>query len=313
VSRSGLSAGSLPFEWPEDSRRCIHPRRGRRGVRPPSNSAFRRADRSLSWMCRRKDSNLHEGLPRRILNPLRLPFRHFGLKPAGAPPTAFASPRQQRAALGRPLFPLSWGRVPRWARPPKAKRCRVRSRSMPNEKSGRPEPSSRPTPPEVPSAWTPAPLQSGTRGLTPLGQVLVRTHEAMHQKTGALMTREEWTAIVGERIAARTRVGHLIKGDLVVNVASSAWAQELGFLTDAIVKRLCAAGRDVRRIRMRVEPSLASQESRGRRGWSAGPRPETAPPELPEELVQRLANVEDPHLRAAIFEAAKRSLNRAPR
>ncbi len=28
--------------------------------------------------CRRWDSNPHEGLPRRILNPLRLPFRHFG-------------------------------------------------------------------------------------------------------------------------------------------------------------------------------------------------------------------------------------------
>ncbi len=27
---------------------------------------------------RRWDLNPHEGLPRRILNPLRLPFRHFG-------------------------------------------------------------------------------------------------------------------------------------------------------------------------------------------------------------------------------------------
>ncbi len=36
---------------------------------------------SQKTQCRRRDSNSHEGLPRRILNPLRLPFRHFGRDP----------------------------------------------------------------------------------------------------------------------------------------------------------------------------------------------------------------------------------------
>ena len=35
--------------------------------------------RIIRW-CRRRESNSHKGLPRRILNPLRLPFRHFGTK-----------------------------------------------------------------------------------------------------------------------------------------------------------------------------------------------------------------------------------------
>src|SRR3546814_5857124 len=35
-------------------------------------------DHWTTHWCRRRESNSHEGLPRRILNPLRLPFRHVG-------------------------------------------------------------------------------------------------------------------------------------------------------------------------------------------------------------------------------------------
>jgi hypothetical protein len=44
----------------------------------PSVQQFETASGRITFWCRRRDSNSHKGLPRRILNPLRLPFRHFG-------------------------------------------------------------------------------------------------------------------------------------------------------------------------------------------------------------------------------------------
>jgi hypothetical protein len=127
------------------------------------------------------------------------------------------------------------------------------------------------------------------------------------------MTAEDWQSIVGERIGARTRVGALVNGELIVNVASSAWAQELGFLAEDILRRLRQMGRDVRRLKLRVEPLLGGQAAPPRRLWPKGgapaaPRPPTL--DVPPELLEKVAHIEDPHLRAAILEAIARSLGR---
>ena len=46
----------------------------------PFSSTVRGCCTPIICWCRRRESNSHKGLPRRILNPLRLPFRHFGTK-----------------------------------------------------------------------------------------------------------------------------------------------------------------------------------------------------------------------------------------
>lgn len=60
--------------------------------RPKQNGARATRTPFLLW-CRWGDSNSHEGLPRRILNPLRLPFRHTGTCPS----TTALGFRRQRA------------------------------------------------------------------------------------------------------------------------------------------------------------------------------------------------------------------------
>jgi len=139
--------------------------------------------------------------------------------------------------------------------------------------------------------------------------VLVRTHEAMHKRTGALLTAEQWKEIVGERIAARTRVQSVFKGNLLVNAASSAWVAELSFLSADIVARLNAKGHEIAALKFRVEPLLEPNTKRpSRRPPSPNEADACRPSALPEDLVARLAHIEDPQLRGAIAEAAMKSL-----
>src|SRR5690606_22958121 len=63
---------------------------------------------SQKTQCRRRDSNSHEGLPRRILNPLRLPFRHFGARHLCRKERALSAPfRPCKAGYGAGLVPAS--------------------------------------------------------------------------------------------------------------------------------------------------------------------------------------------------------------
>jgi predicted nucleic acid-binding Zn ribbon protein len=272
-------------------------------------------------LCRRKDSNLHEGLPRRILNPLRLPFRHFGAKLweravasllslVNEPEAGSLSSGSAAARIEVEILAQGWANMLRVtdSRPPAPKgdpSAIGSARAAPN--------SDRPAR-EALASWIPAPPKAGARGLTPLGQVLVRTHEAMHKRSGALLTAEEWKSIVGERIAARTRVQNIFKGNLVVNVASSAWALELSFLSADIVARLVASGREISGLKFRVEPLLEpTPSSRPRRMPRPSENEAPRPGVLPDDLVARLALVEDPQLRGAIAEAAMKSLIGAQR
>ena len=119
--------------------------------------------------------------------------------------------------------------------------------------------------------------------------------------------RDKWRSLLGERIGERTRPGVVRNGCLTVYVASAVWAQELTFLTPVIIERLAGAGLKVNEIKFRVgdvgEPPVKRPEVAKRE----------APPkaELPQALTERLANVEDPALRAAIAEAAAYALGRA--
>jgi hypothetical protein len=122
---------------------------------------------------------------------------------------------------------------------------------------------------------------------------------------------ERWSQLVGDRVAARTRVGSIQNGTLTVHAASAVWAQELTFLAPTILERLRGAGFTVEKLRFRV--SDVGQPAPRRAAPTRGaPPPEKAPKAaLPPELLQRLARLEDPLLRAAIAEAASYSIGRA--
>lgn len=100
----------------------------------------------------------------------------------------------------------------------------------------------------------------------------------------------------------RTRPGRLERGTLLVRVASAVWAQELSLLSDDLIGRLRASGLAVDTLRFRVE----RLEPRPRVVAPRAPAPPPAP--LPADLESRLAEVDDPELRAAIAQAAGYSL-----
>lgn len=135
----------------------------------------------------------------------------------------------------------------------------------------------------------------------PVGQVLAETQKAASQRTGAALSPDEWRRVVGAKIATRTRVGRLTRGTLTVYAASSAWCNELSFLSTDILARLRDAGYSVDALQIRAgkfEPLATSSSS------AAAP----AHAELPPELRARLALIDDPELRAAVAEAAAASL-----
>lgn len=157
-----------------------------------------------------------------------------------------------------------------------------------------------------PPATTPPGSHPGApRAPTPLAELLDDAQSETARRAGAAFTPSIWRAAVGARIADRTRVGSLTRGTLTIYAASSTWANELTFLTTDIIARLRTAGVDVQTLKFRIKDLGAPPDPKPARR-SAPRAPAKAP--LPPDLVQRLAKVEDPELRAAIAEAAALSL-----
>lgn len=101
---------------------------------------------------------------------------------------------------------------------------------------------------------------------------------------------------MGLRVARRSRPAGFSGTTLFVTVTSSAWAQELSFLSRSIVERLSALGHGVTTLRFQV----GKVELPGR-----APEPvrvEKTP--LPEGLSERLSQLDDPELGRLIAEAA---------
>ena len=113
-----------------------------------------------------------------------------------------------------------------------------------------------------------------------------------------------WRRLVGVGIAKRTRPVSLSRGVLLVQVGSSAWAQQLSMLTDTIRERLADMGLVVRSLRFRVGPvePLRREPARVVRVRDVPKAP------LPDELRRTLAEVPDTELRAVIAAAAASNL-----
>jgi hypothetical protein len=163
------------------------------------------------------------------------------------------------------------------------------------------------------SAWIPAPPKRSSAMPSLLSEVLMGAQGVFARQAGVAMSHERWKEIVGERVAQRTRVGKIYQRVLLVKVASSAWCQELSFLKPDLLRKLRLADFQVDDLRFKVnemDDALTAGKKQQVRRVSVDE--ERKKFELSPDLEARLATVEDPNLRAAIAEAAKRSLSGIP-
>lgn len=144
-----------------------------------------------------------------------------------------------------------------------------------------------------------------TRGPETLGSLLSQSREL--DTPAGQVSQQLWETAVGERIAARCRPERVSKAVLWVQVPSSTWAQELSLHADTIASRLREAGLEVNSLRFRVVAQGGTPAVTPRRPVQARRAA------LPAPLQQRLAQVDDPELRAAIADAAALTLGRRGR
>ncbi len=129
--------------------------------------------------------------------------------------------------------------------------------------------------------------------------------------------RARWAAVVGERLASRTRPHGLYRGRLKVRVANSTWLNELNFIKDSIVQRI---GEEIGQGKVRevvlvvgeLDPPPGSARREVRR-----PAPEVVPAprvEVPAEVAraveEAVGEVEDVELREAVKRAWMAELER---
>lgn len=123
--------------------------------------------------------------------------------------------------------------------------------------------------------------------------------------------RNEWVELVGDRLGVRTWPKRLRDGLLTVNVASSAWQNELTFLRVDLVKRINETmdGARVKAIRFSVGPVDRTTEER--RKVTAIERAEV---ELPQayldEVESEVAGIADEELKENIRRARLAQLRR---
>ncbi len=119
------------------------------------------------------------------------------------------------------------------------------------------------------------------------------------------VSERDWEEAVGSRVARRTQPLRLERGVLYVQVANAAWSNELSLLTDDILAQLTERGLAVESLRFSVGTISRAQATR-----QSGPPKQAPPPdaELPSELKNQVAEIEDPELKDAIAGAAAKLL-----
>lgn len=139
-----------------------------------------------------------------------------------------------------------------------------------------------------------------------MAQVLDGLHASEGGQRPLLRTFSWWDAAVSERIATHARPVKLYKGTLIVHTRSAAWAQELSFHEEDLLRSVQARVPQVRRIRIRVGPfpRIPTRPEK--------PKPDYLPieaTELPPDVARALAMVGDDRLRDALTKAACTSLS----
>jgi hypothetical protein len=138
----------------------------------------------------------------------------------------------------------------------------------------------------------------------PLRAILDRAGENRFARTRDAIAPLLWRDAVGARIAERAFPITLEDGVLLLRVPSSVWANELSLLADEVRARLKDRGVSVRELRFRVGAVPPVERPPERRIARAVP----AIREVPAELAQILAGVDDVELRAVIESAAAANL-----
>jgi hypothetical protein len=113
--------------------------------------------------------------------------------------------------------------------------------------------------------------------------------------------RQDWHSLFGETLSAHMSPARLAEGELLLNVDSPIWIQQLTFSKGEIVKKLRAYG--VSELRFKI-----GRIPRKNQTQSASASPRTLTPEE-EQFVDGLASdITDETLRDAVKKAASRSL-----
>ncbi|HKU68640.1 MAG TPA: DUF721 domain-containing protein [Candidatus Baltobacteraceae bacterium] len=77
--------------------------------------------------------------------------------------------------------------------------------------------------------------------------------QALHPEDPLAVLQAEWARIVGDDVAAQTRPAEIVRDVLVVVTRSSAWSQQLAFLSERVLRAVQErAGISVRGLRFRV-------------------------------------------------------------
>ncbi len=131
----------------------------------------------------------------------------------------------------------------------------------------------------------------------------------------------EWGQIVGKRVARRAWPERVAGGVLHLRVSSSAWLQELGFLTDDLIAKInrhLGGPALIAEIRLNLDsrPRAVIDRVARARTKQARPRlvrrPLPAPAtgaELATIAAETAERVDDPELRAVIVDARRRLRN----
>jgi predicted nucleic acid-binding Zn ribbon protein len=96
-------------------------------------------------------------------------------------------------------------------------------------------------------------------GGVPIGRIIgsvLSSVKRQEQAPGNALIKD-WDAVVGKAVAAHTRPGRLVNGDLTVFVDSSVWLSELQRYAQremlANLQKACGAG-TVRKVRLQLDP-----------------------------------------------------------
>jgi len=120
-----------------------------------------------------------------------------------------------------------------------------------------------------------------------------------------------WNRSVPARIRKNACPIRIRRGELLVHAATSAWANELGFMHDEFLSSLRkeAPGASILHIRFRVGPLPQTDTLEE----SAEEAPLIPPTEVTEEVARELARFRDDEVREAVGYAAAQSLAKAAR
>jgi predicted nucleic acid-binding Zn ribbon protein len=138
----------------------------------------------------------------------------------------------------------------------------------------------------------------------PLAAILNRAGENRFSRQREVIPSLLWRDAVGARIAERAHPLSLEDDVLWLRVPSSVWANELSLLSDEVRARLKERGVVVRELRFRVGAVPVVERPPERRVARTVP----AARDLPPDLAQVLARVDDADLRAVLAGAAAANL-----